>query len=430
MKGKKILVKDVIGSSFADDREKGEKLRHEIERNLENGEAQLILDFSGITALTTSFNDEVFRKLNRKWRKPYYFKLEGLKSDNKAEIEKLLAPEKIELKLRTLKVSGYKNLVNFRWEDIKEFNAVFGPNSSGKSAIIEAFDLLVNAHRGNLNMLFNELNLKFMATPVHLFSDPHKNIEIEAKFDYNNSELVLNSWITWKSDQKWVSIGSLVHNSQTIYTFFQMENENISYQGSYEDWIDILDKIKVIKLQPERLKAPSPVFEVNLKEDGSNIASFLHNLKKKFPEKYRNILYGISTYVPEINDFRTEEFQIDGKLFVRLLFQDSRGWHPAAVMSDGTVRILGFLAFINHPRSDIIVIDEPENGFHPERLKWWIESLVSGARQNTIQVILMTHSPLIAQSVPRETWWITTSSNSGAYIEQVPDFVDNIEELL
>ncbi len=114
-----------------------------------------------------------------------------------------------------------------------------------------------------------------------------------------------------------------------------MENENISYQGSYEDWIDILDKIKVIKLQPERLKAPSPVFEANLKEDRSNIASFLHNLRRKFPEKYRNILYGISTYVPEINGIETEEFQLDGKLFVRLLFQDSRGWHPAAVMSDG-----------------------------------------------------------------------------------------------
>ncbi len=42
----------------------------------------------------------------------------------------------------------------------------------------------------------------------------------------------------------------------------------------------------------------------------------------------------------------------------------------------------------------------------------------------------MTHSPLIAASVPREAWWITTASASGAYIEQVPDFVDKIEELL
>jgi len=156
----------------------------------------------------------------------------------------------------------------------------------------------------------------------------------------------------------------------------------------------------------------------------------LHYLKEKYTERFRDVFYGVKAYVAEIHDMKTEEFQFENKTFVRLLFEDSKGWHPASAMSDGTLRILAFLSFINHPQTDIIVIDEPENGFHPGRLKWWIKSLIENTQDQRLQVVLMTHSPMIAEVTPREFWWFTNVFDEGAYIEPVPDFVEKIEELL
>ncbi len=426
----KIVVKEIIKSPFADDREKGKKLRKEIEKLLESGKSSIVLNFSSIETITMSFNDEVFRKLPDKWKKSKFFIFEGLTPEKVSEIKKLLGPSRIELKLKKLKVSGYKNLVDFEWDNIKDFNAVFGPNSSGKSTIIESLDLLISAHTGDLSNLFKDLYMKFLTHPKSIVSSGKENINIEAEFEYNNLKLQFTLTITWTSDEKWMCVGSLSSDSREIYTFYQIEDENINYQGNYEDWQDIFERIKIVKLKPDLLKVPSPKFERKLRKDGGNLASFLNYLKEKFPEKYRNVLYGIKAYVAEIYDIKIEEFQFENKTFVRLLFEDSKGWHPASSMSDGTLRILAFLSFINHPQTDIIVIDEPENGFHPGRLKWWIESLIENTQDQKLQVVLMTHSPIIAEITPREFWWVTSVSDEGSRIERVPDFVKEVQEIL
>jgi predicted ATPase len=70
---------------------------------------------------------------------------------------------------------------------------------------------------------------------------------------------------------------------------------------------------------------------------------------------------------------------------------------PALQVSDGMLLVLAYLSLFKNPESPrVLLIEEPENGVHPSRLKDVISilrSLVQG--QDHTQVILTTHSPYV-----------------------------------
>ena len=78
---------------------------------------------------------------------------------------------------------------------------------------------------------------------------------------------------------------------------------------------------------------------------------------------------------------------------------------PASQASDGTILALAYLAVRHVPRAPrVLLIEEPENGFHPKRLETVVEILreVVG-EQDRSQVVLATHSPYILDFFePRE----------------------------
>lgn len=80
---------------------------------------------------------------------------------------------------------------------------------------------------------------------------------------------------------------------------------------------------------------------------------------------------------------------------------------PSSDVSDGTLRILGFLAALYQLGDiDILCFEEPENGIHPWLLHKLIEllNLVSqeGLRGKPIQILITTHSPVLLNYVKPE----------------------------
>lgn len=68
---------------------------------------------------------------------------------------------------------------------------------------------------------------------------------------------------------------------------------------------------------------------------------------------------------------------------------------PAAQLSDGVLLVLAYLAILHSPAPPrVLLIEEPENGIHPQRLRQVLDilrSLVENQRHT--QVLLTTHSP-------------------------------------
>lgn len=86
----------------------------------------------------------------------------------------------------------------------------------------------------------------------------------------------------------------------------------------------------------------------------------------------------------------------EGKgVFVRFLSQDSDV--SAAHLSEGMLLILAYLAVLYSPEPPrLLLVEEPENGIHPERLKEVISILRElVAEQKHTQVVLTSHSPYI-----------------------------------
>lgn len=78
---------------------------------------------------------------------------------------------------------------------------------------------------------------------------------------------------------------------------------------------------------------------------------------------------------------------------------------PASQVSDGLLLILGYLTLAHLPkRPSFILIEEPENGVHPERLETVVGTLRHiAANYPHTQIVLSTHSPyVVSQFKPEE----------------------------
>src|SRR5205085_2507049 len=79
---------------------------------------------------------------------------------------------------------------------------------------------------------------------------------------------------------------------------------------------------------------------------------------------------------------------------------------PAGQASDGALLLTAFLALAYGDTPDILLIEEPENGLHPSRLKLVIDLLYKISRgevgNRPRQIILTTHSPLLLNFVKPE----------------------------
>jgi predicted ATPase len=71
-------------------------------------------------------------------------------------------------------------------------------------------------------------------------------------------------------------------------------------------------------------------------------------------------------------------------------------------MSDGTLRILALIAIAYDPEfAGIVILEEPENGVHPGRIKQVVELLqsLSGLSNPVRQMIVNTHSSKLIEVV-------------------------------
>jgi predicted ATPase len=103
---------------------------------------------------------------------------------------------------------------------------------------------------------------------------------------------------------------------------------------------------------------------------------------------------------------------------VELKLQEDGVLVPARLVSEGTLRILGLLAVASASEpSTLIAFEEPENGIHPRRVRLLAEFLKTLTRMGGTQLIVTTHSPLLADLLPPEALFVCGRSGSSTVIE-------------
>ncbi len=107
---------------------------------------------------------------------------------------------------------------------------------------------------------------------------------------------------------------------------------------------------------------------------------------------------------------------------------------PASRASDGVMLLTAYLALAYSDTPEIILLEEPENGLHPGRLKMVLDLLrkmTSGEVGNRRrQIILTTHSPLLLNYCEKEEVRIVRRGADGGSEITPLSAVANIDQLL
>lgn len=159
-------------------------------------------------------------------------------------------------------------------------------------------------------------------------------------------------------------------------------------------------------LEPRKLmREELPLAEIeSLGPRGENLAPFLNALKHRHKQDYDNFNLTLRTILPTAS--KIEIIQSKEGLVGLRLFENNQ-WFSSRLISEGTLRLIGLLCSI-HPRNPatMVAFEEPENGVHPVRLKIISELLINASRQYEKQIIVTTHSPILAECFDKEDLFV------------------------
>lgn len=159
---------------------------------------------------------------------------------------------------------------------------------------------------------------------------------------------------------------------------------------------ELAEHIQRIMLESRKMMEPSsPLKERRFSVDGSNLPQVVRELRVD-DAGWAGWLAHLQTILP-IRDIAVVERPEDRALYLKVTYDSGHevnSWH----LSDGTLRLLALtlLAYIPDD-GGVYLIEEPENGVHPqaiEALYQSLSSLIDG------QVLVATHSPVMVAQAP------------------------------
>jgi len=151
--------------------------------------------------------------------------------------------------------------------------------------------------------------------------------------------------------------------------------------------------VDTITLNCIAMRKPSPPGAGRgFRPDGSNVPWVIEDFRKTNPDGFHRWIAHVRTALPDLRTIETIERPEDKHRYLRIVYQGGLTV-PSWVVSDGTLRLLALtlLAYVGGP-GKIYLIEEPENGIHPQAVETVYQSLSSAY---DCQIICASHSPVM-----------------------------------
>lgn len=330
--------------------------------------------------------------------------------------------------LSKLRVQHYKSLFDTEI-DLEPLTVFIGPNGSGKSNICEALlvlsdflqQLTETSHLtscievfkkslGKTSKNLRDIKSKFwQGIGDYILFDARSNIIIDSK-SIKKDGIISNIKIRMDFSSQEVQI--LDENNENIENYALIISDynpddavrrylrKIDYPKSSIG--DSLAKVKVYDFAPFSLcEDMNDSSEINKTGEGItySLVDILHANRSGFDELEQRL----TTLVPNIKKIVLQR-GADRRFSLQLVDRYSEHRIAASDISDGTLRILGFLtALYQENTPSIICFEEIENGVHPWLLHKMMELLkivsTEGITGKPVQVLITTHSPLLLNYV-------------------------------
>ena len=163
-----------------------------------------------------------------------------------------------------------------------------------------------------------------------------------------------------------------------------------------------------------KMRQPSPPLwrRRGFAPDGSNLPWSIKQLQDKQGTSYSEWLAHVQTTLPDLADISVVVREEDLHAYLMLRYKTGVTI-PSWTASDGTLRFLALtlLAYMPEGGGKVYVLEEPENGVHPQALDAVYSSLSSVYDS---QVLVATHSPVFLKLARPEEVLCFAKNKDGA----------------
>lgn len=316
-------------------------------------------------------------------------------------------------------IKGFKSIASLEKLELRPINVVIGPNGSGKSNFIGAFSFLgairdgrladYVARSGGAEKVLHFGSKTTQEISFHLSFAKEKN-QYELKLAPTDddglfpTEEVASFWVRNSHPRPHrISLPARERRAEAGISSPELSSETANWVrrrlGSWR-----LYHLHDTSASSPMRKTAKVDDNLYLRDDGSNLASFLFYLREMHESSYGLIRDTVQRVAPFFDDFQLAPRQLKADdINLQWRHRKSDLYFDASSLSDGSLRFIALATLFLQPeahRPSVILVDEPELGLHP----YAIEVLASMIRQasSETQVIISTQSSLLLDHLEPE----------------------------
>lgn len=380
------------------------------------------------------------------------------------------------MRLVDLRISHYKSLSDIALTDIQPVTVLVGCNGVGKSNIADALRFLRDAvtqgldhavsSRGGIGLIREYSPTKPFQISFDFSFVKHRNSSSStARYQLTLTSLREGNFRVERERCEWIAQSDFEfndENNEVIGRKFKAmvaernlegrvtlkvagkevtpNNERIvppdnialgsrirwlDFGGTYFGGLELRNFIlnfRFSAIYPNTLRQPAPPdTDPILKENGSNWASILRNMKKtsRGKQAWEQIREMMQVVMPQLEDISPTA--VGGFILPRFKVREASGeahlFDPSQI-SDGTLRILGILlALYQTPHPSLMVIEEPEQTVNPALLALLADAFREVSERT--QLLITSHSPNLVDCFEPENIRVVTMQNGETRISPI-----------
>jgi predicted ATPase len=309
---------------------------------------------------------------------------------------------------------------------LSPIHALIGPNDSGKSTILRAVRTAMQLLCDKFSGGFEEFHPNAKCEPFH--PGLHENAEI--KIGFSNQLAYRLAILGNENIQESMSLPSGEVNQIKRRIWEEPKDTRQFLKSNLPK--QMRGSPRLVRLDPDSLRQPGNLIPssqtIDLQEKGIGLASVFDALMNRNIDGYISIRENMRKLFPTTASIGLKNVSINtsaiGKILELELKTGARV--PSSFMSEGMLYYMAYAALQYLEPASLILVEEPENGLHPSRIKEIMDIIKE--LSNTTQVLIATHSPLVINELqPEEVTVVWRDEKEGTKVVPIKE-TKNFEE--
>jgi ABC-type uncharacterized transport system ATPase subunit len=312
--------------------------------------------------------------------------------------------------LQRIEITNYACLRDVKL-DLTPLHALIGPNDSGKSTILRAVRTLTDVLWLATGSAGAGTNLEGHGM------DPNSNPRLVGQFGALKITLAATpeSRFFFRAQDGMLETTNAL-GSPSFAGFLGRDTSDIRRSIAADPELEarVTKPAALLRLDPDALRQPSGLIPENesvslheLRSEGmrgARLPGVYDAILMNRDDAFTRIVQQVRTLFPTVRNVRLRTVSRSEKCLEVELTDGTRV--PAAQMSEGLLYFLAYAALPYVAPASILLVEEPENGLHPSRIRDVMTILKEIAR--TTQVLIATHSPLVVNELAADQVTVVT----------------------